>query len=590
MDSRTGYGGDRRAVSGMASFGGRRDEGRDLGGFAREQLPLPTKPPFTAHLGNLPFDITSGDIEDFFSGCQVTNVRIVEDKLDHKPKGFGYVEFETLDGLKAALQKGGTSFQGRNIRISVAEPPKERAEARELNDWTRKGPLPDLPNQSNQNRRASDRIPTRSADTPHEPLGMERGGSRRGGPPEGDGKFRDFSNWERRGPPAPLTSAPQPPPSRDGGRLKTNEPRSFERRPSPAWGERRSQEGSRPPRPVPERQPTAAEQDTQWRSRMRPDPPAAASQTPTPEASTPSSPAASAAPLPAGRPKLNLQKRTVSEAPTAASNADASDAKASPFGAARPIDTATREQEIEQKRIAARQKKEEEDREREAQRQAEKAATAAAKSEKGSAPPTPGLPTESSGKASGNAPTGGSKGANRATSVSNLNTAAVAHNSGHDGETPVSASESGPTSSKENGGSTPSVAPGRQFEILRRVPDQEGEGEADVEHADGDDAPANGTIVDDKAVKPKELVRDMPAATEAKDAGENSGAQNQPTTADALSNDGWSTVGGKEKPKSTRGRGGRNFGSRGTGGGQGGQASSGRGYHNKNAGSRALAS
>ena len=127
----------------MASFGGRRDEGRDFGGmdyspalhvqtlrlcvhlgFAREQLPLPTKPPFTAHLGNLSFDITAGDIEDFFAGCQVTNVRIVEDKLDHKPKGFGYVEFETLDGLKAALQKGGTSFQGRNIRISVAEPRK----------------------------------------------------------------------------------------------------------------------------------------------------------------------------------------------------------------------------------------------------------------------------------------------------------------------------------------------------------------------------------------------------------------------------------------------------------------------------------
>ena len=420
---------------------------------------------------------------------------------------------------------------------------------------------------------------------------MERGGSRRGGPPEGDGKFRDFSNWERRGPPAPLTSAPQPPPSRDGGRLKSSEPRSFERRPSPAWGERKnSQEGSRPPRPVPERQPTAAEQDTQWRARMRPDPPAAASQSPTPEASTPSSPAASAAPIPATRPKLNLQKRTVSEAPTGATSADASDAKASPFGAARPIDTATREHEIEQKRTAVKQKKDDEDREREAQRQAERAAAAAAKSEKGSAPPTPGLPNESSGKPRGNSPAGGSKGGNRATSVSNLNTAAVAQNSGHNNSTPLSASGSGQTTSKENGGSTPSTAPGRQFEILRRVPDQEGEAEADVEHADGDDAPANGTIVDDKAVKPKEVVRDMSAGTEAKDAGEGLGAQDQPTTADALANDGWNTVGAKEKPKSTRGRGGRNFGNRGGQGGQGGQASGGRGYHNKNPGSRALAS
>lgn len=59
---------------------------------------------------------------DFFAGCEVTNVRIVEDKLDRKPKGFGYVEFGTVDGLKKALDLSGTSFQGRNIRVSVAEP------------------------------------------------------------------------------------------------------------------------------------------------------------------------------------------------------------------------------------------------------------------------------------------------------------------------------------------------------------------------------------------------------------------------------------------------------------------------------------
>jgi translation initiation factor 4B len=85
-------------------------------------LPLPTQPPYTAHLGNMSFDATSTDVSNFFVDCQVTNVRIVEDKLDHKPKGFGYVEFASLDGLKKALTYSGTQFQGRNIRISVAEP------------------------------------------------------------------------------------------------------------------------------------------------------------------------------------------------------------------------------------------------------------------------------------------------------------------------------------------------------------------------------------------------------------------------------------------------------------------------------------
>ncbi len=88
----------------------------------REQLPLPSKPPYTAHLGNLSFDATEGDVHDFFEDCGVAHVRIVEDKMERKPKGFGYVEFSSLEGLKKALDKDGGQFQGRNIRLSVADP------------------------------------------------------------------------------------------------------------------------------------------------------------------------------------------------------------------------------------------------------------------------------------------------------------------------------------------------------------------------------------------------------------------------------------------------------------------------------------
>jgi translation initiation factor 4B len=193
---------------------------------------------------------------------------------------------------------------------------------------------------------------------------MERGGSRRGAPPpEGDGKSRDFSNWERRGPLSPIPGAE---PVRGPGRVRNLE--GEERRNSPSWGEGRSQDGSRTRPgpgaevrdrpPPPERKPTAAEQDNEWRARMRPDPPIK-SKTPTPDPSTPSSP--SHAPAPAGRPKLNLAKRTVSEAQPASTHESASgDAKASPFGAARPIDTAAREREVEEKRQAALKEKKEE--------------------------------------------------------------------------------------------------------------------------------------------------------------------------------------------------------------------------------------
>jgi RNA recognition motif. (a.k.a. RRM, RBD, or RNP domain) len=92
--------------------------------LSREQLPLPTEPPYTAHLGNMSFDTTEGEVSDFFKDCQVTKVRIVEGKVDRKPKGFGYVEFATLDGLKQALAYAGSNLAGRKIRISVADPRK----------------------------------------------------------------------------------------------------------------------------------------------------------------------------------------------------------------------------------------------------------------------------------------------------------------------------------------------------------------------------------------------------------------------------------------------------------------------------------
>jgi hypothetical protein len=98
-------------------------ERRD-GYYVREELPMPTQPPYTAHLANLSFDATQDDINDFFKDCQVTNVRIVEDKMDRKPKGFGYVEFATVDGLKAALALSGSNLSGRQVRVSVAEPRK----------------------------------------------------------------------------------------------------------------------------------------------------------------------------------------------------------------------------------------------------------------------------------------------------------------------------------------------------------------------------------------------------------------------------------------------------------------------------------
>lgn len=215
---------------------------------------------------------------------------------------------------------------------------------------------------------------------------------------EGDGRTRDFGNWERRGPLSPLAQPERSfsgSGSRDGGRPTSNDgPQKDlgDRRASPAaWGEGRpqgSQDGSRPPRrefqerPPMDRAPTAAEQDNQWRTKMRPDaPPSTTAPVPSREGSeAPGSPAQP--PAQVGRPKLNLAKRTVSEAPEQSPSSTNSDAKASPFGAARPIDTAAKEKELEEKRLAAIQEKKEAEEKAKADREAAKVAAKAAEQAK----------------------------------------------------------------------------------------------------------------------------------------------------------------------------------------------------------------
>jgi RNA recognition motif-containing protein len=90
--------------------------------IARPLVPLPSQPPYTAHVGNLSFDLTETEIENYFEGCKVISVRIMKDRIDNRPKGFGYVEFADLDSLKKALTLADGQLAGRNVRVSVAEP------------------------------------------------------------------------------------------------------------------------------------------------------------------------------------------------------------------------------------------------------------------------------------------------------------------------------------------------------------------------------------------------------------------------------------------------------------------------------------
>jgi translation initiation factor 4B len=230
---------------------------------------------------------------------------------------------------------------------------------------------------------------------------------------------------------------------------------------------------------------------------MRPDPSPAA----TPDVSTPASPAQEA---PKERPRLNLAKRSVSTAENNAANTSSGDAKASPFGAARPIDTQQREREIEEKReLALRQKKEADDKAKE-EKAAKDAAARAARGDRADRAQEDGETVTS--------PTGDRPRADRRPSRQN-------------------GAKQQPKENGEGARDRPS------FSILQR---EEGE---DAGEADAVDASANGNIIGDKETKPQEVV--VPA----------DGSAAPETTAEGLEDDGWSTV--AAKPKNNRRGGGR---------------------------------
>jgi translation initiation factor 4B len=261
-------------------------------------------------------------VREFFGDLNPISVRLVKD-AQGKPKGFGYVEFGSKADLQAALDRSGTNLAGRSIRINVADAPASRpgreyapSAADESNQWRRTTPLPQREGASN--------APRRDFSGP--------GGA--GGAAASDAD-RDWS----------AARGAKFAPSRE----------------SSGYG--RSRE-DRPPREPREHEPTAADEADQWRS-TRPLAPAVATPAagrggrdapphratgPADTESTwsrgtrvPSGPAA--APEPASRQRLNLLPRTAA-AETAAADADAP-SKPSPFGGARPVDSAARDREAE---------------------------------------------------------------------------------------------------------------------------------------------------------------------------------------------------------------------------------------------------
>ncbi|XP_078287658.1 eukaryotic translation initiation factor 4Ba isoform X5 [Rhinoraja longicauda] len=88
---------------------------------------IPKQPPYTAFLGNLPYDVSDESIRKFFHGMNISAVRLPRESTNQdRLKGFGYAEFDDVESLMNALSLNEEMLQNRRIRVDIADQAQEK--------------------------------------------------------------------------------------------------------------------------------------------------------------------------------------------------------------------------------------------------------------------------------------------------------------------------------------------------------------------------------------------------------------------------------------------------------------------------------
>ncbi|MGH7961276.1 MAG: RNA recognition motif domain-containing protein [Candidatus Binatia bacterium] len=80
-------------------------------------------------VGNLPFSMTTGDLEGLFGQVgSVSSVNIIMDKFTGRSRGFGFVEMSSDQEAQAAIERfNGYDIQGRALTVNEAKPQEPRS-------------------------------------------------------------------------------------------------------------------------------------------------------------------------------------------------------------------------------------------------------------------------------------------------------------------------------------------------------------------------------------------------------------------------------------------------------------------------------
>ncbi|MFQ5554521.1 MAG: RNA recognition motif domain-containing protein [Acidimicrobiia bacterium] len=76
------------------------------------------------YVGNLPFQVTNGELESLFAAHgAVQSANVISDRETGRSRGFGFVEMgDDNEARKAIDELDGHDFNGRRLRVNEARP------------------------------------------------------------------------------------------------------------------------------------------------------------------------------------------------------------------------------------------------------------------------------------------------------------------------------------------------------------------------------------------------------------------------------------------------------------------------------------
>lgn len=78
-------------------------------------------------VGNVAYEATEDDVRAAFASYKVLSVKIITERSTGKPRGFAFVELETMAQAKDAIEHvSGRMVRGRPVRVAAADDKKPR--------------------------------------------------------------------------------------------------------------------------------------------------------------------------------------------------------------------------------------------------------------------------------------------------------------------------------------------------------------------------------------------------------------------------------------------------------------------------------